>query len=525
MGGFGPHPFLPMRTPGLLSPDICAALGCGRPWDDPAAHRPSRYLALADPQRTALEAARRAAQDARMSEDLARQERASGPPRDPSADAQAEETETPRKLYEVPADGYIPRGFAQMHGLDAASFAGNTRSGMRAAAAGQLKGLMDSVEGWQLPVDFDAAQSALTKLGGMSEQHLKMREAMGLGLVRNGVTTEIHACDATEVHEKHLWQPGAQTEWFTCRGDLVPDEVDEYCDHPNGFGPNGCPCGAVREEEDELPTFRNLETGRDEPARLCPECVSPETVWPVKHLRQHLQRTELSGHGWTDQMYDDWAESVGLPEMSPYEMGEADHPTESPIWGHAINCPACDDAFLKSRIRGHLQTVHQWTGDAWTDWAESVNFLELSPIPDLVQAAMNEAGPELAKAVDSFLDPSVTVEDLTHMADNNPSQSPQDFHTWWVAMADREAPTIQRKAEEYGTNSLIEMGRIWARAQGRSVEDLDAVEIGCFLYAYGKIQRVADALLKGKVPNVDSWRDLAIYSMMVQYSREKGNWP
>jgi hypothetical protein len=105
------------------------------------------------------------------------------------------------------------------------------------------------------------------------------------------------------------------------------------------------------------------------------------------------------------------------------------------------------------------------------------------------------------------------------------SPDESEFHAWWIQMADKEAPVIHAKAKEYGTNSLVEMGRIWARAQCREVDEAEAIEIGCFLYAYGKIQRIADALLKGDLPNGDSWKDLTVYGLMSLYAREKGHWP
>lgn len=232
------------------------------------------------------------------------------------------------------------------------------------------------------------------------------------------------------------------------------DPLDNYCEHPNGFGVNGCPCGAVAPDDDAPRMFRNLDTGKDEYAIRCPATL--------------------------DHAYD---------------------------------------VYPESQMLRHLRHEHNWPQDKIDDWAESVGVATQSLIPDPLVEDMAQRIERQAE-VDAFLNPQITVEDLMHAPDK-----PEDFHAWWVAMADREAPTVQRKAEEYGTNSLVEMGRIWARAQGRDVTDLEAVEIGCFLYAYGKIQRVADALLKGKSPNVDSWHDLTIYSLMVQFSREKGTWP
>lgn len=101
----------------------------------------------------------------------------------------------------------------------------------------------------------------------------------------------------------------------------------------------------------------------------------------------------------------------------------------------------------------------------------------------------------------------------------------EGFTAWWAAKVQELAPTIQHKAEEYGSNSLAQLGHLFARAQGRTVPEAEALEIGCFLYAYGKMQRVGDALLAGKLPSSDSWLDAGIYSFMSAYIRECGAWP
>jgi hypothetical protein len=100
-----------------------------------------------------------------------------------------------------------------------------------------------------------------------------------------------------------------------------------------------------------------------------------------------------------------------------------------------------------------------------------------------------------------------------------------NFHRWWAEMVDREAPTIAAKAAEYGSNSLAQMGHLFARAQGRGVTEAEALEIGSFIYAYGKLQRVGDSILHGKLPSTDTWKDLSIYSSMSLYIREHGQWP
>lgn len=100
-----------------------------------------------------------------------------------------------------------------------------------------------------------------------------------------------------------------------------------------------------------------------------------------------------------------------------------------------------------------------------------------------------------------------------------------NFHRWWAEMVDREAPTIAAKAAEYGSNSLAQMGHLFARAQGRGVTEAEALEIGSFIYAYGKLQRVGDSILHGKLPSTDTWKDLSIYASMSLYIREHGQWP
>ena len=87
---------------------------------------------------------------------------------------------------------------------------------------------------------------------------------------------------------------------------------------------------------------------------------------------------------------------------------------------------------------------------------------------------------------------------------DNTSDVPAGFHEWWRQQVDDAAPMIERKAAEYGSNSLAEMGRMFARAQGRTVDDAEALEIGCAVYAKGKLERVLDAMLKGRLPSVDT---------------------
>lgn len=129
----------------------------------------------------------------------------------------------------------------------------------------------------------------------------------------------------------------------------------------------------------------------------------------------------------------------------------------------------------------------------------------------------NQVSPMFAEFLRGFEHPPVGA---------TPAAGRPSFEEWWTQLVKAEAPTIQRKAEEYGTNSLVEMGRLFAKAQGwQDITEPEAIEVGCFLYAFGKMQRVADAMLKGRLPNLDSWHDLMIYSAMSNYTRTYRAWP
>lgn len=491
-----PHPFMPTREEGR-DPNVCAFPECERVWYDNS-HQPSLYLAKIAPYRAAVsDALRKISQAAGVPEDLARTERASGPPRDPSADAQAATwEETPRKLYEVPADGYIPRGFAQMHGLTAASFVGSMGDAARQAAANEaaglkkLAGVQDS-EVWQVPDGVRAkdAQEALVKLGSL--------EAARDALVRLGIDVkrterasavdrerydhvaqgdpiwsqpiDCPECDKTYVkgnlrthlQTAHGWTGAMWEVWVTQPSinflDLIPpSNVADYCDHPNGIGVNGCPCGAVREEEDGHVTWRNLETGEDERVVSCPECANPDTEWPISKIREHV-------------------------------CGE-----------------------------------HGWAGDKYEDWAEVQGFSEFDIIPPLLKAAMEEAGPELARDVIAFMDPSVTVEDLVHVADASIESVVTE---WWLKRAKEEAESVVPKAVEYGSNSLMQLGRKMAQLQGREVGDDEALELGCWANLIQKVERMTDSVMRGERCSDDTVYDIGIYIKMVQRIRDVGSWP
>lgn len=108
-------------------------------------------------------------------------------------------------------------------------------------------------------------------------------------------------------------------------------------------------------------------------------------------------------------------------------------------------------------------------------------------------------------------------------------RGPRDLETWWREWSAKDAPEVTRKAREYGSNSLQEQGRLLAELRGWDDGDIKSVgellELGCFDYAHGKMQRIKDAILRGELPSEDTWRDLAVYALMVLRIRDCGTWP
>lgn len=108
---------------------------------------------------------------------------------------------------------------------------------------------------------------------------------------------------------------------------------------------------------------------------------------------------------------------------------------------------------------------------------------------------------------------------------NNSDDTSSEFSLWAHNFVDNHAPMVSKKAEEYGTFSLSEVGRLFALGQGRSVSSVEAIELGCLLYAHGKIQRSISAVLRGRLPTEDTVVDTAIYSLMALFVKEFHRWP
>lgn len=86
------------------------------------------------------------------------------------------------------------------------------------------------------------------------------------------------------------------------------------------------------------------------------------------------------------------------------------------------------------------------------------------------------------------------------------------------------APMVEAKAAQYGSNSLAAKGRRYARAQGRTAKDQEALELACMQYCAEKIDRMEDAALHEVPASQDTLVDLTVYGLMFLYVRKYGRW-
>jgi hypothetical protein len=100
-----------------------------------------------------------------------------------------------------------------------------------------------------------------------------------------------------------------------------------------------------------------------------------------------------------------------------------------------------------------------------------------------------------------------------------------ELKAWWKERAHLEAEAVIPKAVEYGSNSLMQLGRMVARLQGREVDDAEALELGCWVNTVQKVERWTDAVLRGDRPSDDTPYDIGVYVRMAQRVRDVGGWP
>lgn len=105
------------------------------------------------------------------------------------------------------------------------------------------------------------------------------------------------------------------------------------------------------------------------------------------------------------------------------------------------------------------------------------------------------------------------------------SDAEAELRGWWYDVADREIGQTVKKAIEYGSTDLIDIGLMLARTMKRTVNEEEAAELGIFFYLIGKLARWQSAIERGDRPSDDTLMDLGVYVRMAQRVRSAGGWP
>ncbi len=117
-----------------------------------------------------------------------------------------------------------------------------------------------------------------------------------------------------------------------------------------------------------------------------------------------------------------------------------------------------------------------------------------------------------------------TREYIKHVQDHAAETKLKEL---WLQLAENEVEKTVPKAVEYGQQSLINLGTQLdlIRPDGkRSRTDAQRMELACWSYFNGKMQRWNDAVLQGKQVSDDTLFDIGVYVRMVQVIRATGNW-
>lgn len=211
--------------------------------------------------------------------------------------------------------------------------------------------------------------------------------------------------------------------------------------------------------------------------------------------------------------------------------------------GTATRCPECGDPVPNDRLLLHMREVCAADQRDIDQMADMLGLPRL-PAPDLLPDALKKAMDERkleAERVAAFLNPEIPTEQLMTDMANAEAIDPEELNKamnamvpaqleallteWWMDRAEEEARAVVPKAVTYGSNSLLQLGRKMAQLQNREVTDEEAMELGCWVYVVGKVERWTDAVMRGERPSDDTIYDVGIYVKMTQRLRDVGSWP
>ena len=102
----------------------------------------------------------------------------------------------------------------------------------------------------------------------------------------------------------------------------------------------------------------------------------------------------------------------------------------------------------------------------------------------------------------------------------------QTLYDWWVSTSRKDAQKVVPKAAEYGSESLVALGRALEGLMGSEGHgEASASEVAIFVYLTGKMARWAAAIKRGDKVSDDTLLDITTYSMMARRIRDAGAWP
>jgi hypothetical protein len=148
----------------------------------------------------------------------------------------------------------------------------------------------------------------------------------------------------------------------------------------------------------------------------------------------------------------------------------------------------------------------------------TINYAVAPPAP---------AGPLSAPSMDGVTVDPVAANGLAQLVPGAPvvyEVAPPGFAEWTARWLAAIAPTVERKALEYGSNSLARKGYRYANAQHTDVTNVQALELGTVQYLLEKSDRIEDALLRGMAPSTDTVSDSVVYGLMCLFIRDQGHW-
>lgn len=213
-------------------------------------------------------------------------------------------------------------------------------------------------------------------------------------------------------------------------------------------------------------------------------------------------------------------------------------------------------AIDKGAVSDHLFYEHHWQGpqieeylaDPWyadearSTWAARTGTPNRPLIPAVLTEEMAEREQNRLEMEALFMNPNIDTEDLfakerAEAAAIDPDELAKALNLmgpaqleallteWWMDKAEEEVRAVVPKAVAYGSNSLMQLGRKMAQLQKREVTDEEAMELGCWTYVVGKIERWTDSVMRGERPSDDTVYDIGIYVKMTQRLRDVGSWP